>query len=237
VSNRIPSGKTSDIALDATLRAAAPFQLSRESGDMAVSIEMHDIREKVREKKIGNTIMFVVDSSGSMGASKRMTAAKGAVLSLLIDAYQKRDRVGLVAFKGDSAEVLLSPTSSVELAQKHLEVMPTGGKTPLSAGIARAYEVIKREISRDKNIKPMMVLISDGRANVSSSKTGDPFAECMDMAPGLRSCGIDSIVIDTESGFIRLSRLEELATALGGQYYLLSDLRAGTLSGIVRRSL
>jgi len=139
VKSTIPHEKTSDIAFDATFRAAAPHQLNREKNGVAIAIRQPDIREKVRERKIGNTILFVVDASGSMGAQQRMTAAKGAILSLLIDAYQKRDRVGLIAFKGDSAELILPPTSSVELARKYLQNMPTGGKTPLPP---RAHERI-----------------------------------------------------------------------------------------------
>jgi magnesium chelatase subunit D len=128
VKSAIPHEKTTDIGFDATFRAAAPNQLGRAKDGKAIALHQSDIREKVREKKIGNTILFVVDASGSMGARERMRAVKGAVLSLLIDAYQKRDRVGLIAFKDKSAELLLLPTSSVELANKYLQDLPTGGK-------------------------------------------------------------------------------------------------------------
>ena len=144
VRSRIPETIGMDIALDATIRAAAPHQMGRK-GSLAVKIEASDLREKVRERKMGNTVLFVVDASGSMGAQQRMTAVKGAILSLLIDAYQKRDRVGLVVFRGQTAEVLLPPTSSVELARKYMQHLPVGGKTPLAQGLSKAFEVIQRE--------------------------------------------------------------------------------------------
>jgi len=177
VGSKFPKGKTDDIAFDATLRAAAPYQRQRKNGRAAVAIEPQDIRQKVREKKIGNTIMFVVDSSGSMGVNRRMVETKTAILSLLVDAYQKRDRVGLVSFKQDKAEVLLYPTSSVELAKKQLEELPTGGKTPLSKGLLKGYEVLRNELNKDKKIKPLLVIISDGKANVSINENSNPFNE------------------------------------------------------------
>ena len=180
---------------------------------------------EVREKKIGNTIMFVVDSSGSMGVNRRMVETKTAILSLLVDAYQKRDKVGLVAFKGDRAEILLNPTSSVELAKKQLEELPTGGKTPLSKGLLKGYEVLRNELKRDKKIKPLLVVISDGKANVSVIGNSNPFNEAKQIAEDIKHSGIKSILIDTESGFIRLGKLQELSEALGGKYYLLEDIK------------
>ena len=156
-----------DIAIDATLRAAAPHQLSRESNGMAVVISKSDIRTKVRERRTGNTIVFVVDASGSMGANKQMTAVKGAILSLLNDAYQKRDKVSLIAFRKESAELLLGITRSVELAEKKLAVLPTGGVTPLAAGLDLAYEVVKAAKIKDKDMLPVIVLVTDGKASYS----------------------------------------------------------------------
>ncbi|MFA5238063.1 MAG: magnesium chelatase subunit D family protein, partial [Methanoregula sp.] len=153
---RIPETPGPDIALDATIRAAAPHQLER-TGSLAIKIETSDLREKVRERKMGNTVLFVVDASGSMGAQQRMTAVKGAILSLLIDAYQKRDRVGLVVFRGQGAEVLLPPTSSVELARKYMQTLPVGGKTPLAHGLARGFEVIQRELMINHHTIPKMI--------------------------------------------------------------------------------
>ena len=243
-----PESKTSnnrtgidDIAFDATLRASAPYQVHRnrkpENHTMAVIIEPQDIRKKVREKKIGNTVMFVVDSSGSMGVNKRMVETKTAILSLLVDAYQKRDKIGLVAFKGDSAEVLLNPTSSVELAKKQLEELPTGGKTPLSKGLLAGYEVLRNELNKDKKIRPLLVIISDGKANVSISENSNPFNEANQVADDIKHSGIKSIVIDTETGFIRLGRLQELAQTLGGKYYSLEDIKADTISDLVKESI
>ena len=183
----IPQDKATDLALDATLRAAAPHQVERRrphpnplpegegtNGDgngtdsaPAFLIEPHDVREKVRETKTGSLILFVVDASGSMGAQRRMVAVKGAILSLLLDAYQRRDRVGLIAFRGTTAQVLLPPTSSVDLAHALLSEMPTGGRTPLSRGLLLAMEVIETEKQKDRNVLPLLVVLSDGRANVA----------------------------------------------------------------------
>jgi len=195
---------------------------------VSIAIETQDIRQKVREKKIGNTIVFVVDSSGSMGANRRMTAVKGAVLSLLMDAYQKRDRVGLVAFKGEKAEVLLAPTSSVELAEKHLAVLPTGGKTPLAHGLLTGYELIRKELRKSIKIKPLLVLISDGKANVGMGKgaIGD---EIRDITEEIKQSGIPSIVIDTETGLIAFGKAVSIAEYLGGKYYKLDTIYATTI--------
>lgn len=237
IKSRIPQGKTNDIAFDATFRASAPYQMQRNNSNVAIAIEPQDIREKVREKKIGNTIMFVVDSSGSMGANRRMVETKGVILSLLIDAYQKRDKVGLVAFKGDKAELLLSPTSSVELAKKQLEDLPTGGKTPLSQGLLKGFEVLRNELSRDKKISPLFVVISDGKANVSINDGINPFEEAKRIACEIKELGINSIVIDTETGFVKLGKLSELSEVLGGKYFHLEDVKAEAISNIVKEFL
>jgi len=237
IKSRIPLKKTDDIAFDATLRASAPYQIHREKNGLALSIEPQDLRQKVREKKIGNTIMFIVDSSGSMGANRRMIETKGAILSLLVDAYQKRDKVGLVAFKGDKAEVLLAPTSSVELAKQRLKELPTGGKTPLSRGLLRGFEVLHNELNKDKKIKPLLVLISDGKTNVSINDKINPFSEAKQIAEEIRNSGIRSIVIDTETGFVRLGKLEELSQSLDGKYYPLGDIKADVISNLVKESL
>ena len=172
----VPLDKASDLALDATLRAAAPYQSQRRADvenltDAANAstflVEPWDVREKVRETKTGSLILFVVDGSGSMGAQRRMVAVKGAILSLLLDAYQRRDRVGLIAFRGTGAQVLLPPTSSVDLAHAMLQEMPTGGRTPLSRGLLLAMEVIEAEKQKDRNVLPLLVVLSDGRANVA----------------------------------------------------------------------
>ena len=235
VKSTIPHEKTSDIAFDATFRAAAPHQLNRKKDGMAIAIRRPDIREKVREKKIGNTILFVVDASGSMGAQQRMSAAKGAILSLLIDAYQKRDRVGLIAFKGDSAELILPPTSSVELARKYLQNMPTGGKTPLPHGLMKGYEVIQSELRRDPDAYPFFILISDGRANVCLHGES-ALEETLEIASHIKAEGIHSTVIDTEAGAIRFGFARQISDALGARHLKLEDLRSDSIVNAVKFS-
>ncbi|WP_440945663.1 putative cobaltochelatase [Methanosarcina sp. T3] len=233
IKSSIPHEKTTDLAFDATLRAAAPFQLTREKNGNSVAIHESDFREKIREKKIGNLVLFVVDASGSMGARQRMVASKGAVLSMLMDAYQKRDKVGLIAFKGEGAELLLPPTSSIELAQKYLQEMPTGGKTPLSRGLVKGYEVIKTELRRDPDTCPFMVLISDGRANVSMNGES-PLQETKTVASRLREEGIQSAVIDTESSMIKFGLAQQISAALGATYLTLENLKSDSIVSAVR---
>ncbi len=235
VKSAIPHENTSDIAFDATFRAAAPHQLNREKDGKAIAILQPDIREKVRERKIGNTILFVVDASGSMGAQQRMTAAKGAILSLLIDAYQKRDRVGLIAFKGDSAELILPPTSSVELARKYLQNLPTGGKTPLPHGLLKGYEVIQSELRRDPDAFPFFILISDGRANVCLHGES-AMEETIEIASHIKAEGIHSTVIDTEVGAIRFGFARQISDALGARHLKLDDLRSDSIVNAVKFS-
>lgn len=225
-----------DIAVDATVRAAAPHQVSRGRKNDSLKIHSSDIREKVREKKSGALIVFVVDSSGSMGASKRMAGAKGAIISILGDAYRKRDRVAMVAFKGNEAHVLLNPTSSIDLAKKSLEQLPTGGRTPLSAGLAAGISLIKKEKLKHNRIKPVMVIISDGRGNVSI-RNSSPFDEAKELCATARELGVLSVVIDTETGLIRLGRLSELAEVLGGKYYNMDDIRSDRIHDIIKDSL
>ena len=142
-----------DIAIDATIRAAAPYQKVR-FGPNAIQVLSEDIREKERVGKTSAVVLFVVDASGSMGAMQRMESAKGAVLSLLMDSYQKRDKIGMVAFKGKEAELILPPCSSVDLAMSCLRELPTGGKTPLSAGLSRGLQLLQGELRKDEETKP-----------------------------------------------------------------------------------
>lgn len=228
-----PREKVRDIAFDATLRAAAPYQKLREKNGLAVAIDKSDFREKVREKRTGSTILFIVDASGSMGAKKRMAAVKGAVVSLLTDAYQKRDKVGMIAFRKKDAEVLLGITRSVDLAQKSLKTLPTGGKTPLAAGLSKGYEILKAAKKKDADMVPVIVLVSDGKAN-SSIKGGDAFQEAINMANIISEEGIQSIVIDTEQDFIKLGLAKEIAQTMNAKYYKLEELEAGEIAGAVR---
>lgn len=187
-----------DLAFDATLRAAAPYQVRRLREGVAIAVETSDLREKVREKRIGNFLLFVVDASGSMGARQRMIAAKGAVLSLLLDAYRKRDKIGLVAFRGNGAEVLLPPTGSVELGHKLLEELPTGGRNPLSAGLFKAYEVVRAYLYKSPQLSPLLIIISDGKANVSLGQE-KPFLEARRVAEIIRGEEkVKTLVVDAE---------------------------------------
>lgn len=233
VKYNLPKDKIKDIAFDATLRAAAPYQSLRDKNGLAFVINKSDFREKVREKRTGTTILFVVDASGSMGAKKRMSAVKGAVVSLLTDAYQKRDKVGMVAFRKNQAEVLLGITRSVELAQKSLKDLPTGGKTPLSAGLFKGYEILKAAKKKDPEMVPVLVLVSDGRTN-SSVNNGDPYEEAIEIANKIASENIQSIVIDTEQDFIKLGLANNIAKAMNAQYYKLEDLGATEIASTIR---
>ena len=229
----IPKNKLQDIAFDATLRAAAPYQGIRDKKGLAIAVEGSDFREKIREKRTGSTILFIVDASGSMGAKKRMTAVKGAVVSLLTDAYQKRDKVGLVAFRKKEAEALLNITRSVDMAQKCLKTLSTGGKTPLAAGLLKGYEMIKIAQKKDPDMLPVIVLVSDGRTNAATND-GDPFNEAVEISKKIRMEGIQSIVVDTEQDFIKLGLARDIAQALGAKYYKLEELEGDQLAEAVR---
>jgi magnesium chelatase subunit D len=232
VRDRAPETPGRDIALDATIRAAAPHQVHRK-GDLAIRIEVSDIREKVRERKMGNTLLFVVDASGSMGAQQRMTEVKGAILSLLIDAYQKRDRVGLVVFRGNDAKVLLPPTSSVELARTSMQSLPVGGKTPLAHGLSKGFEVLKREMLINSHTIPRMILISDGKANVGMG-SGSPLDDAKNIASHIRDAGISSFVIDSEQGFLSFGLAHTISDELGAKYLRLDDLNADQIAKAVK---
>ena len=239
VRSRMPEGKASGLALDATLRAAAPHQEERRAASdlqIAVLIEPWDIRDKVRESKSGSLVLFVVDASGSMGAQRRMVAVKGAIMSLLLDAYQRRDRVGMISFRGTSASLVLPPTNSVDLAQVHLQEMPTGGRTPLSAGLFKAMEVIETERIKDRDVLPLLVLLSDGRGNVALGQDS-PLDEAYAAAGIIGDDKVPSVVVDTESGFIRLGMVQPVAEAMGAQYLKLEDLRADSLAEAVRMQM
>jgi len=239
VGSRMPKGKASGLALDATLRAAAPHQVERRAASgsqIAVLIEPWDIRDKVRESKSGSLVLFLVDASGSMGAQRRMVAVKGAIMSLLLDAYQRRDRVGMVSFRGTSASLVLPPTNSVDLAQIHLQEMPTGGRTPLSAGLFKALEVIETERIKDRDVLPLLVLLSDGRGNVALGQDS-PLDEAYAAAGIIGDDKVPSVVVDTESGFIRLGMVQPVAEAMGAQYLKLEDLRADSLADAVRTQM
>ncbi len=231
----LPKGKVEDLAFDATIRAAAPYQVLRVANDCALNIHKDDLRQKVREKRIGNTFLFAVDASGSMGARKRMGAVKGAIFYMLQDAYQKRDRVGMLAFRRDRAEVLLPITRSVDLAQKCLAEMSTGGKTPLADALAVSLQLLTRMNKQDSEMEPILVLVTDGRANAVEADGGDPVAAAVKMAERLRRAAITSVVIDTESDFIKLGIAKKIAQAMGASYYSLQKLSKEQILHIVRQ--
>ncbi|MRS11444.1 MAG: VWA domain-containing protein [Actinobacteria bacterium] len=228
------AGQPVDLALDATIRAAAPHQAAR-TGELAIVIEPDDIRTKVRKRRVGASIVFCVDASGSMGASNRMEAAKAAVLELLVDAYQRRDRVGLVAFRGESAQVVLQPTASVELAQLKLKSLPTGGATPIAHGILTSLEVLAAETRREDGIVPWLVLLTDGRANVGIG-TGLGSDDARVAAMRLRDAAINTLVVDTSGPGAGIAA-RDLARAAGGEYVRLGDVGGGALAGAVRQRL
>lgn len=230
----LPKAKVEDLAFDATIRAAAPFQKMREDNGCALNIKQEDLRQKVREKRIGNTFLFAVDASGSMGARERMRAVKGAIFYMLQEAYQKRDRVGMIAFRRQQAEVLLPITRSVDLAQKCLAELPTGGKTPLADGLAVALQTLSMLNKHDSELEPILVLVTDGRANATEADGGDPVASALKMAERVGKAKITSVVIDTESDFIKLGLAKRIAAAMGANYYTLQRLSKDSIIRIVR---
>ncbi|HXN78469.1 MAG TPA: magnesium chelatase subunit D family protein [Candidatus Dormibacteraeota bacterium] len=249
--------KVTDVAFDATVRAAAPYQLSRRlaTADTTnqLQLETHDLRQKVRERKTGNLIVFVVDASASMDAEQRMLATKGAILSLLRHAYVRRDKVALVAFSGRNARVVLRPTSSVDLAERRLERLNIGGTTPLTHGLMTALKLIKTERLRDPRVYPLLVLISDGRGNISLFGE-EPLLEAQRMAGQIKQDGIRAMVIDSTRDFgsqpgypkSRVTSLYgayafnvcgDLAERLGGRYYGLFDLSQRSIVDSVQREM
>ena len=229
----LPKGKVEDLAFDATIRAAAPMQKLREDNGCALNIKSEDMRQKVREKRIGNTFLFAVDASGSMGARERMRAVKGAIFYMLQEAYQKRDRVGMIAFRRQAAELLLPITRSVDMAQKCLAQMPTGGKTPLADGLSKALLILSLLNKRDKEMEPVLILLTDGRAN-AVAEGDDPIASALKMAEKIREAKITALVIDTESGFIKLGLAKKIAAAMGASYYTLQNLSKDDIIHIVK---
>jgi len=239
VQSRPAQGRVTDIAFDATLRHAALYQLRRRSGNddgRAIYITRYDLYRKVRVRRAANCILFVVDASWSMAAAERMKATKGAIMSLLTDAYQRRDQVGLVVFQKESARLVLRPTSSVELAQRRLQDIPVGGKTPLPHGLLLAYRVLMRELRLNPQVMPLMILLTDGAGNVSMTDMS-AHEEALKIARLIRRTPIRSVVINMEHAAFDRGLAQELAEALGGACYTLSELRAETLYQTVRGEL
>jgi magnesium chelatase subunit D len=223
-----PHGPVTSVHLTATLLAAAPHQRLRGRTGPGLVLRPDDLRGAVREGREGNLVLFAVDASGSMAARQRMGAVKGAVLSLLLDAYQRRDKVGLVTFRGTGADLALPPTSSVEAAAARLTHLPTGGRTPLAEGLLRAAETLRVERIRDPRRRPLLVVVTDGRATGGT----DPLQRAT-AAAGLLA-DVASVVVDCESGPVRLGLAARLAATLGGDCVRLDELSADGLSGLVR---
>ncbi|MDQ1709339.1 MAG: magnesium chelatase subunit [Frankiaceae bacterium] len=226
-----PTGRLTKLHVAATLRAAAPHQLARGRRGAGLSLLATDLRQSVREGREGNLVLFVVDASGSMAARQRMTAVKGAVLSLLVDAYQRRDKVGLITFRGDEAQLVLPPTSSVDMAAARLTELRTGGRTPLGAGLLRAADVIRVERIRDAKRRPLMVVVTDGRATSGGVR---PVETARNAAAYVGTLGVASVVVDAEEGLIRLGLAADIAERMGALALSLEELDAGSVSGVVR---
>jgi magnesium chelatase subunit D len=239
IGDRAPDGPIGTVAVGATVRRAAERQLDRSEPGLAL-VERDDLREAVKEHKSANLIVIAVDTSGSMGAANRMEAATGAVLGLLNDAYQRRDLVSLVAFRGDGAEVVLRPTGSVEVARARLGDIPTGGRTPLAAGIEAALRMAV-EPGRLVSHRPLLVLVTDGRAT-SGPAGADPVDAALAAAASVRSKGVDSVVIDVEAvgsggaGRSRLGLAAQVAAAMGARHLPVTELTPAALHQSVRHA-
>ncbi|MBN1146054.1 MAG: VWA domain-containing protein [Anaerolineales bacterium] len=235
---RPANGKTDDLAFDATLRAAAPHQKDRveQRKEVAFAIQPGDVQRKVRVKKTANLVLFLVDASWSMAVAERMSATKGAILSLLTDAYQRRDRVGLIVFQKNRATLILPPTNSVQLAKRALADIPVGGKTPLSAGLYMAHEIIQRERILHPDVNPLLILLTDGAGNVSMTNL-PPQQEAGRLAEQIADDDIRSVVINMEHAAFDQGLAQNLADHLEAPCYTLSELKAETLYQKVREEM
>jgi len=218
----VPHENPDSLAVAATLRSAA----MRNTPEFSVT--RNDLHQNIRTGKTANLILFVVDASGSMAAQQRMEAVKGAVLSLLTDAYQQRDEVAVISFRGEQACVLLQPTRSVEQAEVALRELPTGGRTPLSHALQLALELLEKTDIR--HAPPLLILLSDGKANVALQDNGDPWRETLALAELLAERAIPALVLDTETGYLRLGRANQLSQAMGAEYLTLESLSVESLA-------
>jgi len=216
------------LAFDATIRAAAPYQRQRDRSKLALALTKDDLREKVRVRRSANLILFAVDASWSMAVSERMEATKGAIMSLLTDAYQRRDRVGLIVFNKNDAHLVLKPTSSVMMAKDALADVAIGGKTPLSAGLSMAYDVFRQESYTHPEVQQLFILLTDGAGNVSISNL-PPQEEAHQLSTMILEANVRSVVINMEHAAFDQGFAQQLADHLEAPCYTLEDLRAETL--------
>jgi len=226
-------GTTGAIHLTETIRAAAPHQFARGRRGGKLALQPDDLRVAIKEGRESNLVLFCVDSSGSMAARKRMGQVKAAVLSLLLDAYQRRDKVGLITFRGAEAKLALPPTSSVDIAAARLDDVPTGGRTPLAEGLLQAAETLRIEHIRDPRRRPLLVVVTDGRATSGP----DALARAHAVAAHLADTGVASLVVDCESGPMRLGLAHQLAGVLGAEHVPVTEVSAEALASLVRTHL
>ena len=238
VAARPADGPVTDVAVVATVQvAAARRALDRDrdrNGDpdrrSPGLVEADDLRQAVREARTANLVVLCVDASGSMGAEDRMEAAKGAVLSLLVDAYQRRDRVALVTFAGEEARVVLRPTGSVEVARARLAELPTGGRTPLAAGLRTALDVARSAVRVDPARRPILVVVTDGRATAGGPEPGTAARAA---AADIARAGFQALVVDAEDADVRLGLARSLAETMGARYVALPELAGDALARVV----
>ncbi len=240
IQSRPAQGRTDDLAFDATVRAAAPFQKERgeikDRNRVAFAVKPVDYMKKVRVRKAANLILFLVDASWSMAVAERMAATKGAIMSLLTDAYQRRDRVGLIVFQKNLATLVLSPTNSVMLAEAALEDIPVGGKTPLSAGLMMAYEVLRKEKVLHPEVMPLLIVLTDGAGNVSIGFSS-PQEEAYNIAELIAKENIHSVVINMEHAAFDQGLAQSLADHLKSPCYTITDLKAESLFVTVQQEI
>jgi magnesium chelatase subunit D len=254
ITARPVQGRVDDLAFDATLRAAAVHQRARrkETRDAESApisnpqspispsprfiVKRQDFHKKVRVRRMSNLVLFVVDASWSMAVAERMAATKGAIVSLLTDAYQRRDRVGLIVFQKNSATLILPPTSSVDLAEKALADIPVGGKTPLAAGLALSYQVVRRERMLHPEVMPLLIILTDGAGNVSLGNL-PPQIEAYKIANQIRDEDIRAVVINMEHVAFDQGLARKLAENLDCTCLSLQDLHAETLYAAVKQEL
>lgn len=209
----------------------------RKERNLAFAIKKQDLQDKVRVRLTANLVLFVVDASWSMAVAERMAATKGAILSLLTDAYQRRDRVGLIVFQKDRANLILPPTNSVHLAKRALQDIPVGGKTPLTAGLYLAHEVIKRDMLTHPDVIPLMIILTDGAGNVSMTNNMGPQQEAHSLAEKIASENIRSVVVNMEHAAFDQGLARALADHLNAPCLSLTELKAEHLLEAVKREM